>query len=94
MAYIFPSKDGPVLLNDNTSIKLISATQKSSTVPLSLFVVIIPLESFSVESPSDLTIPSKSDTSVLSEDDQAANDAQEVKEVVEEVFGFDSHLHY
>jgi len=43
-------------------------------------------ESVSVESPSDLTIPSKSDTSVLSEDDQAANDAQEVKEVVEEVY--------
>ena len=34
MAYIFPSKDSPVLLNDNTSIKSISAAQKSNTVPL------------------------------------------------------------
>ena len=34
VAYIFPSKDGPVLLNDNTNKKSILTTQKSSTVPL------------------------------------------------------------
>ena len=36
VAYIFPSYDGLVLLENDISVKLISATQKSSTAPLIL----------------------------------------------------------
>ena len=35
-AYILPSYNGLVWLNDNVIVKMISATQKSSTVPLNI----------------------------------------------------------